>query len=164
MKFKDDFLHDNKSGDNKFVSLKDKESITGIFAGEPQEFFIVWDQGKAKEVSPDSPGAKMRFRINFIVKNGAAYEVKVLENSGTVYKQLAELHKEYDLSTIVVKITRNGTGLETTYNIFPLIKQQITPEVAAHLKTLELHQFGVKPNKQAQHIDAAFDSQQEIPF
>jgi hypothetical protein len=125
-------------GSKNFLKLKDKESISGIFMGDLHEFFVLWEAGKSREVPEGTPGAKFRFRINLVVKEGAVYVPKIFEQGSVVYKDLAAIHEEYPLDTIVVKITRNGTGTDTTYNLLPLLKQAITKETAAHLKTIEL--------------------------
>ena len=125
-------------GSKNFLKLKDKESISGIFMGELHEFFVAWENGKSRVVAEGEDGAKFRFRINFVVKEGAVYVPKIFEQGLTVYRQLSELHDEYGLDSIVCKITRNGTGTDTTYSLLPLLKQTISKEVALHLAKIEL--------------------------
>ncbi|MGE3756894.1 MAG: hypothetical protein AB7H97_04020 [Pseudobdellovibrionaceae bacterium] len=157
MKFRKD-LPEAGSG-KTFVKLKDKESIQGIFIGDIHEFFTVWENGKSRVVPEGTPKAGFRFRINFIVKEGAAYVPKIFENGPTLYSQLSDLHDEYGLENIVVKITRNGTGLDTTYTIMPLIKQQVTKDLAAHLATIELLKLEDKDSSGA--ANAGVD---DLPF
>ncbi len=133
-------------GSKNFLKLKDKESVSGIFMGEPHEFCLLWENGKSRAVSEDTEGAKFRFRINFVVKEGSVYVPKIFEQGLTVYRQLAELNEEYGLDQIVTKITRNGTGTDTTYSLLPLLKQAISKEVASHLKTIELLALEAKPS------------------
>lgn len=136
MKFRDDIP---EGGNSKFLKLKkDKESVVGIFMGDLYEFYVVWEGGKSRQVAEGTPNSKFRFRVNFVVKEGPVYVPKIFEQGLTVYRQLAELHAEYDLEKTVIKVTRNGTGTDTTYSLLPLLKQQITKEAEAHLKTLEL--------------------------
>lgn len=127
-----------ESGSKNYLKLKDKESISGIFMGELHEFFILWENKKSREVTEGTPDAKFRFRVNFVTKEGAVYVPKIFEQGSIVYRQLAELHEEYDLEKTVVKITRNGTGTDTTYSLLPLLKQVVTKDVADHLKQIEL--------------------------
>lgn len=127
-----------ESGSKHFLKLKDKESISGIFMGNLYEFFILWENKKSREVAEGTPDAKFRFRINFVSKEGAVYVPKIFEQGSIVYRQLAELHEEYDLEKTVIKITRNGMGTDTTYSLLPLLKQVITKEVADHLKEIDL--------------------------
>ena len=137
MKFKSD-LPETGSGSNNFLKLKDKESVVGIFRGEPRDFFAMWDGKKYVEVAEDDPNGFFRFKINFVVKEGSNYVAKIFENGSQVYKQLAELHTEYDLQETTVKITRNGTGTDTSYSILPLLKTPPSKETLAFLKKLEL--------------------------
>lgn len=134
-----------ESGSKNFLKLKDKESISGIFMGELYEFFILWDNKKAKEVPEGTPDSKFRFRVNFVSKEGSVYAPKIFEQGATVYRQLAELHEEYDLEKTVIKITRNGSGTDTTYSLLPLLKQVVTKETAEHLKNIELLPLDGKP-------------------
>lgn len=147
------------SGAQDYVRLKDKESVVGIFIGDLYEYYSVWENKKPREVPKETPGAKFRFRVNFIVKDGPTFTPKIFENSASVYRQLEELHAEYDgLDTIYVRVTRNGEGLDTTYSTMPG-KKQPTPEEIAHIKTLKLHDLsGQKSNV------PSFDSDEEIPF
>jgi hypothetical protein len=125
-------------GSKNFIKLKDKESISGIIMGEIHEFFILWENGKSREVSEDTPGAKFRFRVNFVIKEGSVYVPKILEQGLIVYKDLAAINEEYPLEQTVIKLTRNGTGTDTTYSLLPLLKQQPTEKILAHLSTIEL--------------------------
>jgi hypothetical protein len=125
-------------GSKNFLKLKDKESISGIFRGDLFEFYVLWENGRSKVVSEDTPEAKFRFKVNFVVKEGSVYVPKIFEQGAMVYRQLAELHDEYDLENTVVKLTRNGTGTETTYSLLPLLKQTITKETLALLESIEL--------------------------
>lgn len=150
------------SGSNNYIKLKDKESVVGVFQGDIHELFVKWENGKATEVSESTQGASFRFRINFVVKDGATFVPKIIEQGVTVYRQLEELHAEYDLSTIFVKITRNGTGTDTAYSIIPS-KAQIKKEELAHIKTLKLHDLTGKKESQADD-GVPFDSTEEIPF
>lgn len=146
-------------GSKNFLKLKDKESVSGIFMGDLHEFFVLWEGGKSRVVPEGTPEAKFRFRVNFVAKEGAVYVPKIFEQGLTVYRQLAELNQEYGLDQIVVKVTRNGTGTDTTYSLLPLLKQTITKEVMAHLKALELLPLESKP---AQSSSA--ESSGDIPF
>ncbi len=147
------------SGNGDYIKLKDKESIIGVFVGEPYEFNAVFEQ-RYVEVPEGTKGAKFRFRINFIVKDGPTFSPRIFENSATVYRQLEELHTEYGLDSIFVKITRNGDGLETTYSILPG-KKTPTAEELQHIKTLKLHDLSGKKDDAKEPI---FDKDEEIPF
>lgn len=173
MKFKKDLP---ESGPSNYVRLKDKESITGIFRGEVFDFYSVWESGKPRIVDESVFGARFRFKINFVVKEGASYVVKVFEQSKTVYEQLGALHDEYDLEKTLIKITRNGTGKsDTTYTLLPL-RQEVPPETLKHIETLPMNPLGQGPNNaSASHENEwpdapmpderdGFEPSDEIPF
>lgn len=168
MKFRKDLPE--TGGSNNFVKLKDKESITGIFRGEIHEFFVKWVDGKSIEVPEGSPGSKFRFRINFVVKEGASYVPKIFEQGQIVYEQLAQFHEEYPLETTVFKITRNGEKLDTTYTLMPL-RQAVTPETDAVLRQVKLNPLASKPSNAPPPMDDPPEFQdepmpdsEELPF
>lgn len=157
MKFRND-IPESGGGSKNFLKLKDKESVSGIFLGDLHEYFVVWEGQKSRVVPEGTDGAKFRFRVNFVVKESSVYVPKIFEQGLTVYRQLAELNEEYGLEQIVIKITRNGTGTDTTYSLLPLLKQAISPETAKYLQTLELLPLESKaPSAQAQ-------TDGELPF
>ena len=149
------------TGSNNYIKLKDKESIVGVFQGDIHEFFVRWENGKATEVAEGAPGASFRFRVNFVLKDGSTFAPKIFEQGVTVYRQLEELHAEYDLTTIFVKITRNGVGQDTSYSVLPS-KAQIKKEELAHIKTLKLHDLSGK--KEESQDFQIMDHDEEIPF
>lgn len=159
-----------------FIKLKDKESVVGVFVGDLYEFHSIFENQKQREVSGNTPGAKFRFRVNFMVKQGPSFVPKIFENSATVYRQLEELHTEYDgLDSIFVKITRHGEKLDTTYAIMPS-KQPLKDEEKQIIKSIKLHELRQKDQQPQQkekgdHNEPpfdddppAFDSTDEIPF
>ena len=160
MKFRNENELPETGGSKNFLKLKDKESVQGIFRGDLHEFFVVWENGKSQEVGQDTPGAKFRFCVNFVVKEGTGYVAKLFEQGLTVYNQLRELHDEYELDKIVVKITRNGTGTDTTYSVMPLLKHAISKETMRFLDTMEL-----LPLVQQKSNGVALNAHgEEIPF
>lgn len=170
MKFRD--MPDQGSGQGgSFLKLKNKESATGVFLGEPYEFFQIWENGKTRVVTEGTPKASFRFRLNFIVKEGNGYVAKIFENGPTVYRDLKAIHQEYNLEDTVVKITRHGEKLETTYTVMP-VKGQVTPEVK-RVKLLDLEVNQPKPEgfnrSEPESIDTFSsapmpDNYDEIPF
>lgn len=163
MRFREDLPQGG--GSNNFVKLKDKESITGIFRGETHEFFVKWTDGKSTEVPEGTPGSKFRFRINFVVKEGASYVPKIFEQGQIVYEFLAGLHKEYPLETTVCKITRKGEKLDTTYEIMPL-RQPVTPEAEKVLNTVKLNPLTSKASPEGPAYEEPFPDHgpDEMPF
>lgn len=138
MKFRSDEELPETGGSKNYIKLKDKGSVEGIFRGDTHEFFVKWENRKSREVPEGTPDSKFRFRVNFLVKEGAVWVPKIFEQGQIVYKQLRELHEEYDLEKTFIKITRNGDGTDTTYSLLPKLKQTMTKETEAHLKEIEL--------------------------
>jgi hypothetical protein len=106
-------------GGNLFLKLKDGESVTGVFRGEIYEFYSRWDGNRSKVTSVDDPEGKSRFRLNFVTKEENKLVAKIWEFGVGIYNQLADLNEDYSLEETKVKITRRGTGTDTTYNILP---------------------------------------------
>ena len=127
MKFKDTPKKTNLS----FLKLKDGESATGVFRGEPHEFYEIYQQGV---VPAGTKGASFRFRINFITREGSSYVAKVFQNGVTVYKTLKHLNEEYEgLENVVVKVSRTGsTKDDTIYHVLPLPPKQQPSEDGWH--------------------------------
>lgn len=162
----------------QFLKLKDKESQYVIFLGDPYEFFQTFDQAKMKAtvVPEGTPKAAFRFRMNAVIKNAdGKYEARIFENGATVYNMLKTLNQEYGgLDTVIVKITRQGTGLETEYQLVPL-RQEIPPATKAQLAKLKLlkleheapvpmpteHEHGFSDAPPPDHFDQSHD---ELPF
>jgi hypothetical protein len=93
------------------------------------------------------------------MKEGAVYVPKIFEQGLMVYNQLRELNEEYGLDEIVVKITRNGTGTDTTYSILPLLKQAISKETLKYLESMEL-----LPLETVSKDSAPAGDNPEVPF
>lgn len=161
MRFKED-LPETGSSSNSFLKLKDKESVVGIFRGEPRDFYAAWDGKKYVEVAEDDPNGSFRFKINFVIKEGANYVPKIFENGVAVYRQLAELNAEYDLSETTVKITRNGTGTDTAYSILPLLKTPPSKEALAYLAKMEL--LPLEAQNGHREFKANSTGEESIPF
>lgn len=134
MEFKLD-LKDNTRKNSIFFQLADGESAVGVFQGESRALYIRWDDGVASETNENDPLGKFRFRINFVLRE--TMTPKIFDQSRVVYRQLAELNTEYNLSETWVRITRRGEGRDTTYRILPVKDWQLTPEERTQLSTLK---------------------------
>jgi len=128
-----------------FIRLKDKESIVGIFFGNPIDFESHWIGDRSETCSGDdcdicAEGREptFKFRINFITRINGALESKIFESSGETYEGLKVLHKKYDLEKYTVEITRNGSGTKTKYIIMPLPDGKIGEAVWSKLKEVPL--------------------------
>lgn len=157
-----------------FVKLKSGDSVTGVFRGDPYDFKQHWSNqrsslctGEACEKckAGDKPG--FRFRINFVTTENGAQVAKIFEQGWTVYDYLRTLNEsDYDLEKHTVKITRNGEGTNTTYNIVPLAKGALSAEQEKKIAKVELNKLdSVNEKDSVPHsVDAGDATGEDIPF
>ena len=152
-------------GSKNFLKLKDKETVQGMFRGEPETFHVVWRENKSHVVPEGTPKSQFRFRINFIVKENGAFVSKIFEQGATMYNQLKDLHTEFDLTTTVVKITRSGSGMDTTYSVMPT-KAQASPDSLDQMNKVELQDLSpeTKPKDPFANLPGVGPGEDEIPF
>ncbi len=148
-------------GATNFLKLEDKQSVTGVFRGAVHEFNGKWEN---KKFILDPHGISFRFQINFVLRENDIMVAKIFEQGPTVYNQLKELHAEYDLRQTVVKITRIGTGMDTTYSIMPVKKSEVTKDMEKQLLQVELQELGHKKEASPASEFAEFESNEAIPF
>lgn len=126
-------------GSSLFLKLKDGESVSGMFRGEVYEFYAKWEGNRSHVTNPLDQEAKVRFRLNFVMKEDSKLVAKIWEFGLVVYNQLADLDAEYPLEETKVKITRRGTGTDTTYSILPLVKEKIDPKTMTAILSVPLN-------------------------
>lgn len=155
-----------------FVKLKDKESAIGVFRGDPYDFRQHWVDKRSVLCTGAEKGCKLcaekvkdgfRFRLNFITKENGGYVPKIFEQGWMVYEQLRALHEgDYKLDKTIVRITRSGTGQNTSYTVIPVPKGDVTPEIEKTLAAIKLHDLKNLEKKDSQVSDAgAFG--QDVP-
>lgn len=168
MQFKDDSQLPMDS--NLFLKLKDdKASAIGVFRGDIYDYKQHWATGK-KSMPCTGPGCQeclvkapsLRFRVNFIVNENGTPCAKIFEQGTKVYKQLRELDKEWPIEKNFLKITRNGTGTDTTYSIMPIQNSAVTPEKEKLLAQVKLNDLEVTQSESA--AQEAQYNEMEIPF
>lgn len=112
------------SGD--FLKLKDGESVVGVFRGDILEYHCKWNGSKSVKCDAEEKGAKFRFRINFVTKQGDALKSVLWEQGAQVYNDLKALNGDYPLEQFFMKITRKGAGMnDTEYHILPVPNGQL---------------------------------------
>jgi len=137
MRFREDI---DTGGPNHFIRLKDGEDVRGILRGEIREAWVIWENKKKIEVNEGDPGARFNFQVNMVVKEGTSYVAKILEGGPQIYKQLANLSKDWELENTVIIIRRDGIELNTEYTVNPAPpKQQAPKEALEFIQTIELH-------------------------
>jgi hypothetical protein len=176
----DDIPQKQSSGNKKFISLGDGESITGVFAGEPIRYLRHWweSQKRSTDCTRDNTceGCKQnikvseRFRINFIKEENKVYVAKIFEQSMKVYTSLSILHKKYDLRKYPVTIHRMGKKNDTVYQIMPELDKELKPHVREYLNNIQLNDLGPIKKQESQSPPPHFEDppteayENEIPF
>jgi len=128
-----------KGGENKLdlVRLKDGESVTGIVVGDFHTYYAKFNQKYFELSEKNQPGSKFRFRVNFAVKEGANWILRVIEQGGLLYERLFDLNEEFPLDENVITIKRRGSSqTETEYSALASRKIKLTKEDVAYLATL----------------------------
>lgn len=159
------------SGDNnaKFIRLKnDSDSVKGVFAGKPLVFRQHWVSSAAGKKSVVCTGdicslcqagdkSKFRFRANLIIEENKMYVAKIAEFGRTVYDSLSEIGAEYDLSKTLVKLTRKGQGMDTSYSALagPPSSQPTPDQLAAMSKVTLLDLDPAKDGVATENTDFA---------
>lgn len=134
-----------------FLKLKANETISGIFRGDIYEFRTHWAENRStvcpgKDSCPlcrSGDKSKFRFRVNFIVKEDAGYAAKIVEQGWTFYDLLRTINDgDYELEKFVMKISRHGTGLNTSYSVIPTPNGLVSPATELKLKEIALNELG----------------------
>lgn len=162
------------TGSENFVRLKNGESVRGVFRGEPFTFYNHWTGKKSEPCT--GPGCsfcsadsrpRFRFRLSFVVREDNGNLVpKIFEQGAKVYETLKGLHEsDYNLEKTILKITRQGTGLnDTVYTILPLpgLAGTVTDEIEKRLKAIALPPIDQFPSDDPHGSQGM--AEQDVPF
>ncbi len=161
-------------GKDSYLKLEAGRPIVVAFRGDPADFRTHWVSnryalctGDGCQPCKDGIASAFRFRVNVIVKEGGQALGKVWEGGRVVYNSLRDLNKDYDLATHLIKLTRNGTGKETTYSLLPAPKGEITPEMEKLFKTIQLFDLdkaGKKEDKPKTFDETENPADLQTPF
>lgn len=154
------------------LKLKSGESVKGVFRGEPYKFKQHWKNNRSslcqgldcilcEEVDDEGKSRypNFRFRVNFVISENGQWVAKVFEQGGRVYDKIEGLSTEYDLNKVQVKITRYGTDQSTNYEIVPLPRGEVTPEMETKIAGVKLNDLN--PH---QSTSESSDSNEQEPF
>jgi hypothetical protein len=120
-------------GGGLYLKLEDGQTVKVRIASEPVIFESESEWGGEKSLST---------RYGWLVWNQDTRQPQILQQSARFFKQIAALAqdeewgdpKEYD-----IKITRQGTGTETTYNVTPSSNRtSLVSEVKQQLDKIDL--------------------------
>lgn len=146
-----------------FLKLKDKETIKGVFRGEPFGYFYNYE---TKETANEQrPGFTKKYRVNFIIKENGAYVAKIWEFGTKINRQLFIMNKNYNykLEQVMVSITRHGAPKDpkTEYFISPEPNWLVSPDLERIISQVKLHDLQNKGNHGKKEN---FESFEEVPF
>jgi hypothetical protein len=179
-----------ETGSKNFLDLKKAGAIQrGVFAGEVFKFKQHWSQTQKKgticpgfekcetcakvtdEMSDEEKKKywpSFRFRVNFIINENGAYTAKIFEQGATVYDTIVPLGQDYDLRKHLFKITRHGSGKDTTYSIVPVPNGQLDAEKLKQISEVTLQSLDGKSDKKdaapADDLDALLGEADEPTF
>lgn len=106
-----------QSGGDLFISLKDGDSIEGVFRGEPYVFYKKFkDPTDKKEYEAWENGRSFNFRINFLEIKDGTFTPRIFTGGARARDPLAAVKEEYGLNC-VFKIKRSGLNESTRYDI-----------------------------------------------
>jgi hypothetical protein len=138
-----------------YITLKDGDSIEGVFRGEPYCFYQKFQE--KTEYESWSEGRSFKFKINFIIKEGDKFIAKIYRGGATVRDALLMSKEEYGLDCIF-KIKRMGSSKEdTTYSV--LFKSNLTPEQKAQIDSIKLYEF-----KKNSVVNEEPIGEEDVPF
>ena len=156
-------------GSKTYLKIRPGESIKLILAGDEHCFRIKWHNGKSSPADDNDPEGKFRFKVNVIVKEDGKYVAKVWEQGSIVYNGLMDINEDYKLNKTVLKVTRSGTGTDTTYSLIPM-PGGIDEATLSYIRDVKLHNLTGKQTSFESIPDPAWDaviddeSPMEIPF
>lgn len=134
-------------GGSTFLKLESGSSVQGVLRGDATKFGIHWVGNR----SVSCPGAddcehcqngerpKVRYLQNFVIYENGAYVAKLFEFGWTVLEQMANLAEDYDLSKWIIKISKTGQKLDTTYKVVPKPNGALTKDQEAAISAVQLH-------------------------
>lgn len=165
------FPAETNSGNKNFLKLKNGETVTGIFRGQPYDFRIHWKEGRSMpcasfcELCKKGDKPSFRFRINFIINENNVYTAKLFEQGKKVYEMMKNLNQDYDLEKTIVKISRTGEKTSTVYSILPIPNGTISPQMEQTISQVKLLDVMFPVKEEFQASDAAeFSHSDGVPF
>jgi hypothetical protein len=142
-----------------YLKLTDGSSVIGVFRGEIDIIYQVYENGRYKTVSSTDANGIFRFNVNFIVKENGMLVAKIFQGNYHDFKTLEEINSQMSLDTTYIKLTQTGERQSKRISFTPQVKSK--PD-EAKLSLVTLNILG-KPNydDMAQAND---DEDDEAPF
>lgn len=139
-------------GSHLYLRVKDGESVNVILRGEIHEFRIKWENGKSIEI-PESDSSRMnRFRLNAVIYENGAFVAKLWEFGLTVYNQLSDINDVYPLEKTKIRVSRKGTGTDTTYMLLPMLNEPLSQGALKSIEAVKLNVLNAKPKQESKSL------------
>lgn len=175
------FTESPQEGSGEFLRIKSgpENSIVGVFRGQPLIFYTHWvdtDQGRRTRLCTQPAECRLcdagnkktfTFRLNFIMNDAADKKdpkmvCRIWEQKTRVYNQLKGLSQGgYDLERILVRITRSGSGTDTSYSIIPVPNGAVNETQEAKIRVVKLLDLAPQPQQDSPTETSPMD---DIPF
>lgn len=132
------------SGSKSFLKLSNGDSTIGVFKGNLEVFYQVFENGKYRTVPKDDANGQFKFRVNFITKENGVLVAKIFSGNWHDYKALKDYHEEYNLETIFMKVTQTGERQTKRISFMPMTK---TKPDAATINGVALQELKPKDSR-----------------
>lgn len=134
---------EEKGSSKTFLKIGEGNSIVGVFRGDPEIYYQIFENGKYKVVSKETPGSQFKFAINFVMKENGALVSKIFQGNWHDLKALKALHEEFNLEETYVKVSQSGERQNKRLSFMPMTKQK--PDQAS-IRSVDLQD--AKPRSQ----------------
>lgn len=158
-----------QKGPSKYLSFKDGEVKSVAFKGDIYSYYIKWVDGKSHVCGEGDPGAKHRYKINAIVREGGELVAKIFEFGQGISNDLADIQHTLSMTkskieNFKVKISKSGSGLNTEWTV--KLDEEIKP---GSLDGVELNDLDLRPKfkSEPEHRfsdEPMPDEHDQIPF
>lgn len=128
---------ENKVSSKTFLKVGDGNSVVGVFKGDPETFYRIYEDGKYKIVPKSDVNGKFTFQMNVIIRENEELVAKLFQGNWHNLEDLKALHKEYNLEETCIKISQTGERQSKRISFMPMIKQKPDQDEIKKIKLLD---------------------------
>lgn len=116
-------LSKTRSSTSRWIKLKSGEKVDGAVLGEPFVWEAHWDGSRFRLCtgdqckrcgSTDVDEVTTRIAVNFAVRTGTGWKLKILERAASLFKKLLAIAAEHDRNQWTFVIERTGQADDAT--------------------------------------------------
>lgn len=153
-------------GKGMFLDIEDGSSVYCVLRGDMKTEYMKWNKSinRYEPSKKGEDGASLRFKTNAIVFEDKKPVAKILKGGGHLYFDLKAINAEYDIETVLIKISRAGIGKNTRYTV--IVAGPKTQPDEKTMKTIQAVQLHSLESKASAVMDNTpnFDDEENIPF